>query len=208
MEGKADCVWPWVGNALAYRSSIVADDNLERQEVDTLIQELSKVRSAPKVVKPVASTAPVTPVAPAAPPAAPSVSRWTSARLIMPAAPMEPKSNRFTFASRLNLPALPALPSLPDFGWFSLTPGPVAIVRLWVGLGVALGASMAYWPYPRTYFIGLFVYLFAVDVVLLTGVWAAKLSWDARLGGAHTIALGTVLWSITLAVQQTLAAVI
>jgi hypothetical protein len=58
---------------------------------------------------------------------------------------------------------------------------------------------MTYWPYPKTYWLGLLLYFLSLGLVLVSGIWGARLSWDARLGTAHTIALGTVAWAIGLA---------
>ena len=37
---------------------------------------------------------------------------------------------------------------------------------------------------------------------MVNGVWGARLSWDARLGAAHTLSLGTVFWAVTLAAVE------
>jgi uncharacterized membrane protein len=78
------------------------------------------------------------------------------------------------------------------------------MVRMWVGLGVVHSAAMTFWPYPKTYFWGLVLYLLSLALVLVTGVWGARLSWEARLGAAHTVALGTVVSAIALAAAETL----
>ncbi len=81
---------------------------------------------------------------------------------------------------------------------FFRTLGPVASVRLWVGLGAVYAASLAYWPYPKTYVLGMVLYILSLALVVVAGIWGARLSWDARLGAAHTVALGTVLWAVRL----------
>ena len=105
---------------------------------------------------------------------------------------------RFAFASAISLPQVPDLTRL-----FRM-PGPVIVTRMWVGLGAVYGGAMTYWPYPKTYLWGLVSYLLSLGLVLVTGIWGARLSWEARLGAAHTIALATVLWAITLAAAVTL----
>lgn len=80
-------------------------------------------------------------------------------------------------------------------------PGPAMMVRFWVALGALYCASMTFWPYPKTYFWGMVLYLLSLGLVVVSGVWGARLSWDQRLGAAHTVALGTVLWAVTLAAE-------
>ena len=63
---------------------------------------------------------------------------------------------------------------------------------------------MPYWPYPKASAWWLFLYLCAIGMVLVAGIWSARLTWDTRLGAAHTVALGVVLWGITLAAEETL----
>jgi len=180
----------------------MADDDSDRQEVDRLVRELSAPKP-PVPPKPGISQASSQP-----PPEqhVPRVSRWTNVRILMPA--MRAAHPRRTFSSALGLPDLPAL-AIPDLSAFWLTsPGEttarVLIVRTWVTLGLLLSLSMPYWPYPKTYLLGLLLYIFAVALVAVAGVWAAKLTWEVRLGAAHTISLGIVLWAIVLVAADTL----
>ena len=101
--------------------------------------------------------------------------------------------------SELHLPEL-RFPLFPRFGM----PDEVMTVRLWVGLGVALAAAMPFWPYPKTSAWWVVFYMFAVVMVVVAGVWSARLTWVQRLGLAHIVALGIVLWGITLAAEETL----
>lgn len=112
---------------------------------------------------------------------------------------------RQSFASGISLPDLPAF-RLPALRLPALTEATrsVLIVRAWVTLGLLLSVSMAYWPYPKTYLLGLLAYIFAVALLVVAGVWSAKLTWDVRLGGAHTVAIGIVLWAIVLVAAETL----
>jgi hypothetical protein len=75
-------------------------------------------------------------------------------------------------------------------------------VRVFVGLGVLLSAAMPYWPYSHAWSWGLLCYLCAIELVVVTGIWGAKLTWDARLPAAHTAALGTVIWGLGLFVWE------
>jgi hypothetical protein len=77
-------------------------------------------------------------------------------------------------------------------------------VRLWVGLSVVYCAALSFWPYPKTYLWGMVLYLLSLGLMTVSGVWGARLSWDARLGSAHTLSIGTVMWALTLVVAETL----
>jgi hypothetical protein len=78
------------------------------------------------------------------------------------------------------------------------------MVRMWVGLALVYSASMTLWPYPKTYFWGLVLYLLSLALALVAGIWGARLSWEARLGSAHTVALGAVVLAVALAAAETL----
>ena len=77
----------------------------------------------------------------------------------------------------------------------------VTVVRMCVGLGVLLGLAMPYWPYPKAGTWWTLFYLFAVGMVVVAGIWSARLTWKTRLGIAHTVALGVLLWGLTLAAE-------
>lgn len=82
-------------------------------------------------------------------------------------------------------------------------PGAITIVRLWVALAALCAGAMYFWPYGKTYFWGLVFYQLCLGFLVVAGIWGARLSWDARLGSAHTLAVGTVLWAITLGTVDT-----
>jgi len=48
-------------------------------------------------------------------------------------------------------------------------------------LGAVLGGAMTQWPYANACGIGLFIYLGAVGVVVLSGLWGALSSWNRRM---------------------------
>jgi hypothetical protein len=87
---------------------------------------------------------------------------------------------------------------------FVRVPSTIALVRVWVALASACAIAMSFWPYPKTYFWGLVLYQLCLGLALVAGIWGARLSWDARLGAAHTLALGTVLWAVTLGTADTI----
>lgn len=180
----------------------------DRDEIDLLVRELTAKTWAPaKAAAPVDQQ-----VAPVEVEVRPG-SRWTNIRILMPAMPTPRLESRFARGAAMvlsRLPVLPAVPALPalrallDARRIVRTPEPATMVRLWVGLGAVYSGMLTFWPYPRTYFWGLVLYLVSLSLVLVTGIWGARLSWEARLGAAHTVALGTVLWGVRLAATQTL----
>ena len=206
---------------------IMSGDEFDRVEVDHLIRTLSSPARKPKA-KPAAAVAATPADAPAAakqsPPAASAVRPVTQLpRLPMPvrrsladrlAADTMRAPDRWQklrdFADRVRLPLGGLqLASFPQFRMPQMPrrvgmPDSVMIVRLWVGLGVALAAAMPFWPYPKTNAWWVAFYMFAVVMVVITGVWSARLTWVQRLGVAHIVALGIVLWGITLYAGETL----
>jgi hypothetical protein len=68
-----------------------------------------------------------------------------------------------------------------------------------VGLGVALAAGMTQWPYFHACGTSLFLYLGAVGVLGVSGIWGALSSWRRRMGLAHLLSLIVVAWGGVLA---------
>jgi hypothetical protein len=73
-----------------------------------------------------------------------------------------------------------------------------------VVLGLSLGITMGWWPYPRACGIQLFSYLAAVATVVVAGMWAASASWRVRSGLAHALALVLVFYGLLLATSELL----
>jgi len=73
-----------------------------------------------------------------------------------------------------------------------------------VMLGMLLGVALTQWPYPHACEKPLILYMVAVTTVLVAGLWGARAAWRSRMGFAHLIALGTILWGITLTAQEVL----
>ncbi len=76
-----------------------------------------------------------------------------------------------------------------------------AVLATWfkVGLGVALAAGMTQWPYFHACGTALFLYLGAIGMVGLSGIWGMVTSWRHRMGLAHTMSLLVLLWGGILA---------
>ena len=169
------------------------DDSSDREEIDLLIRELMTRRREQRKALPVFGQPVLSRPAERRP-----ASRWSTVTMLMPSRPAAGFGSRFTFASAISLP------QMPDLSRVLRLPRPVTIVRMWVGLGAAHSAAMTFWPYPKTYLWGLVLYLLALGLGLLAGIWGARLSWDERLGSAHTVALGASLWAVALGVAETL----
>lgn len=84
--------------------------------------------------------------------------------------------------------------------------GKMAAVTTWlrVILGVALAVGITQWPYASACGLNLMVYLGAIGVVVLAGLWSSISSWRRRLGFAHTLSLLVLLWGLVLAAREVL----
>jgi hypothetical protein len=176
----------------------MAGNDIDRDEIDRLIKDLAAARR--QAPAPVATSTPS-----ATTPAVPTPGRrWTTARLLMPAARTE-RRNWLAGLSAIELPAWAKLPAWATSGFPRLTDAQwnTWSARVFVGLGVLLSAAMPYWPYANAWSWGLLAYLCVVELIVVTGIWGAKLTWDARLPAAHTVAVGTVCWGLALLASET-----
>lgn len=71
-------------------------------------------------------------------------------------------------------------------------------------LALALGVALTQWPYIRECGWFLTVYLLAVTMVVLAGVWIAVVSWKLRNPVAHVLAVLLLLWGLALAGERAL----
>jgi len=71
-------------------------------------------------------------------------------------------------------------------------------------LTVALAVALPLWPYARACGSGLWLYLGAVAVTGLSGMWAAFSAWHRRQGLAHLLALLAVAWAVVLGAREVL----
>ena len=83
---------------------------------------------------------------------------------------------------------------------------PMSSLAVWscVALGVLLGAALPYWPYEKACGSWLGLYMAAVEIVVVAGIWASRVSWKSRLGFAHVIAVSTIIWGLALTAQEVL----
>jgi hypothetical protein len=176
----------------------MASNGFDSEEIDLLVRELA----AKEWVTTTATPAGSPPIAATRNPR--PGSRWSNVRITMPAMHTPRFRRRLARRVAVMLGRLPKLPALPALSRLVRMPGPTTSVRMWVGLGAVYSAMLTFWPYQRTYLWGILFYLVSLSLVVVTGVWGARLSWEARLGAAHTVALGTVLWAVRLASTQLL----
>jgi hypothetical protein len=76
-----------------------------------------------------------------------------------------------------------------------------ARVTTWirVGLGLALGVGMMVWPYSHVCGVKLIFYTIGAVTVVVAGMWTGISSWKRRMGFAHLLSLGLVIWGLALA---------
>src|SRR5438067_11696808 len=75
-----------------------------------------------------------------------------------------------------------------------------------VALGVLVGIGIApgVWPYSHGCGLRLIFYLLGVTTVVAAGVWASLSSWKRRLGAAHVLSQGLIIWGILLLTREVL----
>jgi hypothetical protein len=83
---------------------------------------------------------------------------------------------------------------------------PVKVGAVWgcVTLGVLLAAAVPAWPYENDCGQWLFLYLGAVSLVVVAGLWGARVSWKGQIGWAHVLAVMTIIWGLALTAHEVL----
>lgn len=94
----------------------------------------------------------------------------------------------------------------PDVDARSFPPAGTGQAGVWaqVGLSILLGIALTQWPYGRACGWSLLLYLVAVATLIVAGLWGALSSWKRRLGLAHIVAMGAILWGLALAAHEVL----
>lgn len=77
-----------------------------------------------------------------------------------------------------------------------------AIIR--IGLSLAVGVGIYFWPYARDCGSGLFWFLGAALVVMIGGLWSVRWTWRGRMPRAHALSLAIVLWGLAVSAMQVL----
>jgi hypothetical protein len=80
----------------------------------------------------------------------------------------------------------------------------------WIGtwtrviLGLLIGIGMTQWPYTHGCGLKFIFYMLGVFAVLAAGCWSSLSSWKRRLGVAHVLAQGLIIWGLVLAAREIL----
>lgn len=84
--------------------------------------------------------------------------------------------------------------------------GKMAVFTTWlrVALGLALAVGITQWPYASACGLNLIVYLGAIGVVVIAGLWSSISSWRRRMGLAHILSLMVLLWGLILGAREIL----
>ena len=84
--------------------------------------------------------------------------------------------------------------------------GSAAWLGTWarVGLGLLVGIGMTQWPYTHGCGLKLIFYLIGVAAVIAAGFWSSVSSWRRRLGVAHVLSQGLIIWGLVLAAREIL----
>ncbi len=84
--------------------------------------------------------------------------------------------------------------------------GSAAWLGTWarVALGLLIGIGMTQWPYTHGCGLKLIFYLSGVATVIAAGFWSSISSWRRRLGVAHVLAQGLIIWGLVLAAREIL----
>jgi len=73
-----------------------------------------------------------------------------------------------------------------------------------VALGLLIGIGMTQWPYTHGCGLKLIFYLIGVAAVIAAGFWSSVSSWRRRLGVAHVLSQGLIIWGLVLAAREIL----
>src|SRR5712692_645681 len=84
--------------------------------------------------------------------------------------------------------------------------GSAAWLGTWarVALGLLIGIGMTQWPYTHGCGLRLIFYLVGVAAVIAAGTWSGISSWKRRLGVAHVLSQGLIIFGLVLAAREVL----
>jgi hypothetical protein len=71
-------------------------------------------------------------------------------------------------------------------------------------LVITLATAINFWPYFRDCGVGLFAYVGAESMVVLSGLWLVVWTWYGRMARTHIFAAIMVLWGLALLADQAL----
>ena len=73
-----------------------------------------------------------------------------------------------------------------------------------IAIGGLVGGAMTQWPYAHACGSELGLYLAAVGMVIVAGVWSGSFAWKNRLALAHIASQGLLVWGFVLGAGQVL----
>ena len=73
-----------------------------------------------------------------------------------------------------------------------------------IGLSLAVGIGICFWPYVHDCGSRLFWFLGAAVVVVIGGLWSVAWTWRGRMPRAHALSLVIVLWGLAVSAAQVL----
>jgi hypothetical protein len=102
-------------------------------------------------------------------------------------------------------PGTPGAPHALAPGAVAATPPPGAtVVWIRVGLGLLAGLAMTQWPYSHACGLKEMFYLVGAGAVVAAAVWGAWGSWRRRMGLAHGLSIGLLIWGLALVTFEVL----
>ena len=69
---------------------------------------------------------------------------------------------------------------------------------------ICLACAINFWPYFRSCGVGLFAYVAAEGMVVMSGLWLVVWTWYGRMIKTHIFAMAMVLWGLGLLAAQAL----
>ena len=73
-----------------------------------------------------------------------------------------------------------------------------------IAIGCLVAGAMTQWPYAHACGFELGLYLAAVGMVIVTGVWGGSFAWKNRFVLAHIVSQGLIVWGLVLGAGQVL----
>jgi hypothetical protein len=73
-----------------------------------------------------------------------------------------------------------------------------------IGLSLAVGIGLVFWPYTHDCGSKLFFFLGAAAAVVIGGLWSVFWTWRGRMPRAHALSLVIVLWGLAVSAGQVL----
>ena len=71
-----------------------------------------------------------------------------------------------------------------------------------IGLSLAVGIGIVFWPYTHDCGSGLFWFLGSAVIVVIGGLWSVFWTWRGRMPRAHALSLVIVLWGLAVSATQ------